>query len=73
MTEGVTGRGPLRAGTAVTTITMAAIPHMVNASASHSCTTMRRLSAVTGAKPARTWRVGMACATPHTAMTTPAR
>ena len=38
-------------------ITTAAMPHMVKASASHSCKTIRRLSAVTGSKPARIWRV----------------
>jgi hypothetical protein len=44
-------------------------PHMVNASASHSCKTMRRLALLIGAKPARTQPVGTACATPHSATT----
>ena len=54
---------------AVTAITITAMPHIVNASASHSCKIIRRLSVVIGAKPARTRRVGTACATPHAATT----
>ena len=49
---------------AVAAITIAATPHMVNASASHSCTMTRRLSTLTGPNPATTWRVGTICATP---------
>src|SRR5512133_931596 len=49
----------------VAATTATASPHIVNASASHSWRTTRRLSTVTGSKPARTWRVGIACATPQ--------
>jgi hypothetical protein len=47
--------------------TTAAMPHMVNASANYSWRITLRLSGVIGSKPARTWRVGIACATPHRA------
>src|SRR5690348_518260 len=40
--------------------------------ASHSCVSTRRLSVVTGANPATTRRVGMACAMPHDASNTAA-
>ena len=48
-----------------------AIPHIVTASTSHSCRSTLRLSTVIGANPASTFRVGITCATPHSA-TTPA-
>jgi hypothetical protein len=49
----------------VTTITRAAIPHMVTASTNHSWSITLRLSTVIGSKPAITWDVGTAWATPH--------
>jgi hypothetical protein len=45
---------------AVATTMTPAIPHIVNASASHSWVSTRRLSAVIGAKPATTCAVGIA-------------
>jgi len=50
---------------AVAAMITAARPHIVMASASHSCWMMRRLSGLTGLNPARTCRVGIACAVPH--------
>ncbi len=40
---------------------------MVKASANHSYNRTRRLAELIGSKPARTWRVGTAWATPHRA------
>ena len=53
----------------VAAITIAAVPQIVTASASHSCRRTRRLSEAIGPNPATTWRIGTACATPHTATT----
>jgi hypothetical protein len=44
-------------------MTVAAVPRIVNAPASHSSEMIRRSSAVMGPKLARTWRAGTACAT----------
>jgi hypothetical protein len=41
----------------VAAITIAAVPHIVNASASHSCRRRRRLSEAIGPKRATTWRI----------------
>jgi hypothetical protein len=58
---------------AVATTMTAATPHIVNASASHSWVSTRRLSIVIGAKPATTCAVGITCATPQSATRLAAR